>query len=139
MLLASTVMTIDVDAVRADTPGCAGPLAYLNNAGSALPTQRTLDTMTDHLALEARVGGYEAAAIAAEALAAVRISAARLVNGAADEKSPGTISARPSRRWVLRSAERAFLPTATRRRCRKVRASRNARSDRRPVLVAHLA
>ena len=85
MLLASTVMTIDVDAVRADTPGCTGPLAYLNNAGSALPTQRTLDTMTDHLALEARVGGYEAAAIAAEALAAVRISAARLVNGAADE------------------------------------------------------
>lgn len=78
-------MTIDVHAVRADTPGCEGPLAYLNNAGSALPSRRTLAAMTDHLALEAAVGGYEAAATAADALAAVRASAARLVNGASDE------------------------------------------------------
>ena len=44
---------------RAD-PGTAHR-AHLNNAGSALLSQRTLDAMTDHLRREAEIGGYEAA------------------------------------------------------------------------------
>jgi selenocysteine lyase/cysteine desulfurase len=50
---------IDVAAARHATPGCEH-LAFLNNAGSALPTQRTLDAVIGHLYLESEVGGYEA-------------------------------------------------------------------------------
>ena len=51
---------IDVDAERAATPGCA-TVAHLNNAGAALPTAATVETMVDHLRLESERGGYEAA------------------------------------------------------------------------------
>lgn len=74
--------TLDVAALRAATPGCAR-VTHLNNAGAALPTQRTLDAVVAHLQLEAELGGYEAATLAADQLAAVRTSAARLL-GAAD-------------------------------------------------------
>ena len=53
--------TLDVDAERAATPGCA-TVAHLNNAGAALPTVATLAAMIDHLRLESERGGYEAAA-----------------------------------------------------------------------------
>jgi len=52
--------TIDVEAERAATPGCAA-VNHLNNAGAALPTEATLGTMIDHLRFEAERGGYEAA------------------------------------------------------------------------------
>jgi selenocysteine lyase/cysteine desulfurase len=45
---------------RADTPGCEG-IIHLNNAGAALMPQVVSDTVKAHLALEERVGGYEAA------------------------------------------------------------------------------
>lgn len=68
----------DVAALRAATPGCAH-VAHLNNAGAALPTQRTLDTVVEHLRLEATIGGYEAANARAEQFDAVRSSAATLL------------------------------------------------------------
>lgn len=46
---------------------------------------QTLDAQIGHLRLEASIGGYEAKAAAAQALAGVRTSAARLVNASADE------------------------------------------------------
>ena len=51
---------MDVEALRAQTPGCAHRI-HLNNAGAALLAQPTLDAMTGQLRLEAEIGGYEAA------------------------------------------------------------------------------
>jgi len=50
---------LDVDALRRDTPGCAG-VNHLNNAGAALQPQIVIDTVVDHLRREGAVGGYEA-------------------------------------------------------------------------------
>ncbi|MEV6041657.1 aminotransferase class V-fold PLP-dependent enzyme [Nonomuraea sp. NPDC052116] len=75
---------IDVARARAQTPG-VGHVAHFNNAGSALPSTGVLDTVVGHLRLEAETGGYEAAAQAADRLAAVHTSAARLLNCAPDE------------------------------------------------------
>jgi selenocysteine lyase/cysteine desulfurase len=45
---------------RADTPGCSR-LVHLNNAGAALVPRTVRDAIAAHLALEEKVGGYEAA------------------------------------------------------------------------------
>lgn len=51
--------SLDIEALRSDTPGTKNRI-HFNNAGSALMTSRVLKTMTDYLALEAEIGGYEA-------------------------------------------------------------------------------
>lgn len=73
-------MTIDVAAVRADTPGVQNVL-HLNNAGAALQPQPVLDAVIDHLRLESQQGGYEAARLADAALEHFYAAAARLVGG----------------------------------------------------------
>src|SRR5215468_3386737 len=57
---------MDIDALRAQKPGCAGRI-HLNNAGAALLAEPTLIAMTAQLRREAEIGGYEAGAEAAEA------------------------------------------------------------------------
>ncbi len=56
-----------MDLARSLTPGCAEVL-HLNHAGASLLPQPVLDAVVGHLELEARTGGYEAAALAAPAL-----------------------------------------------------------------------
>ena len=45
---------------RAETPGVAHRV-HLNNAGAALMPAPVISAMTDHIALESEIGGYEAA------------------------------------------------------------------------------
>jgi len=76
--------TLDVGRARRETPGCAEVL-HFNNAGAALMPAAVLDAVTGHLALEARIGGYEAAAHAAEGVERVYGAAAALLGCAPDE------------------------------------------------------
>ncbi len=77
-------MRMDMDALRAQTPGCAVRI-HLNNAGAALMSQPTLDAMTAHLRREAEIGGYEAAAEARDAIAATYAAIAALVGSRSEE------------------------------------------------------
>lgn len=51
---------MDVESLRADTPGCQNR-NHLNNAGAGLMPSPVLRAITQHFELEAEVGGYEAA------------------------------------------------------------------------------
>src|SRR5438105_3306868 len=51
---------VELDRWRRDTPGCRDRI-HLNNAGAGLMPRPVLDALTEHLAREAAIGGYEAA------------------------------------------------------------------------------
>ncbi len=53
-------MALDYLQARRETPGCE-LVTHFNNAGAALMPQVVLDTVIEHLQLEASMGGYEAA------------------------------------------------------------------------------
>jgi selenocysteine lyase/cysteine desulfurase len=59
--------TLDIARLRADTPACMR-LIHFNNAGASLMPNPVYRAMVDHLALEQRVGGYEAVDDASPAL-----------------------------------------------------------------------
>jgi selenocysteine lyase/cysteine desulfurase len=86
---------LDVPALRADTPGVANVI-HFNNAGAALPPRPVLDAVTGHLAREAAIGGYEAAAEAADRMADVYEALATL------------LGARPEEIAVVENATRAW-------------------------------
>ncbi len=73
---------LDIDRLRADTPGC-DQLIHLNNGGAALAPTIVLDTVQRHQQLEVQLGSYEAADAVQARLAGVYASVARLVNGQA--------------------------------------------------------
>ncbi|HXA43143.1 MAG TPA: aminotransferase class V-fold PLP-dependent enzyme [Candidatus Solibacter sp.] len=75
---------IDLAQVRAETPGCE-QVVHFNNAGAALMPQPVIDAVLDHLALEARIGGYEAAERASERLQHTYDAVAALVGAGSDE------------------------------------------------------
>lgn len=74
----------EIAAARAATPG-AEHVTHLNHAGSSLPPQVVLDTEIEHLRAEATIGGYEAAAAAADRHDAVYDSVARLIGASPTE------------------------------------------------------
>jgi hypothetical protein len=45
----------DVDRARRDTPGC-NQVVHFNNAGASLMPRQVLDSVIEHLQLEARIG-----------------------------------------------------------------------------------
>ena len=77
-------MTLDVPLLRSDTPGVANVLHFYN-AGCALPPRLVLDAVMSHLAREAAIGGYEAAAEAADGIADVYDAVATLIGAHRDE------------------------------------------------------
>ena len=71
---------IDIDKIRADTPGVQH-VAHLNNAGSALPPAVVTNALIDYLEAESIGGGYEVAAARADELASVYDAASTLLGG----------------------------------------------------------
>lgn len=77
-------MTLDLARARAETPGCRNVL-HFNNAGAALMPTAVIEAVTGHLALEARIGGYEAEARAAAGIERAYGALAALINAAPEE------------------------------------------------------
>jgi selenocysteine lyase/cysteine desulfurase len=75
---------MDVEALRAITPGCRNRI-HLNNAGAGLLSTPTLDAMRAQLDLEAAIGGYEAAAQVADQIEDAYRSLAQLLGGTAEQ------------------------------------------------------
>ena len=75
---------MDIERLRAETPGCANVI-HLNNAGAALMPRPVLAAVVGHLQREAAIGGYEARTEAGARLEAVYDSVAGLLNADRDE------------------------------------------------------
>ena len=73
----------DIDALRADTPAC-NSLIHFNNAGASLMPVPVQKAVSDHLALEANIGGYEAEHQAQSDLQSFYTEFATLLNAAPD-------------------------------------------------------
>ncbi|HEY5888402.1 MAG TPA: aminotransferase class V-fold PLP-dependent enzyme, partial [Acidimicrobiales bacterium] len=99
-------MRRSLEEVRRDTPGVESVI-HFNNAGAALPPQVVVDTVVDHLRREALVGGYEAAAEAAEREEAVYASIAALIG--AESRQVATIE-NATRAWDMAVYGYPFQP-----------------------------
>jgi cysteine desulfurase/selenocysteine lyase len=77
-------MTFDLGRARRETPGCATVL-HFNNAGASLMPALVLDATVEHLRLEARIGGYEAAERVHDRIERFYHAAAKLLNCQPDE------------------------------------------------------
>jgi cysteine desulfurase/selenocysteine lyase len=77
-------MAIDIVRARRETPGCTHVL-HFNNAGASLPPTPVTEAVSEHLELEARLGGYEAAAQAEPRIEHVYDAVAALLNCHRDE------------------------------------------------------
>ena len=77
-------MSLNLDKLRAETPGVQD-VVHFNNAGAALMPEPVLAAQIKHLKLEARIGGYEAAAREAERCSSVYESVARLIGASLPE------------------------------------------------------
>jgi cysteine desulfurase / selenocysteine lyase len=75
---------IDLERARRETPGCQHVI-HLNNAGASLMPEPVLRAVTEHLELEARIGGYEAAARREDAWQHTYDAIATLINSDRDE------------------------------------------------------
>src|SRR5690349_20078486 len=80
----SSTPPFDVERARQDTPGCT-KVVHFNNAGAALMPRQVLAAVVEHLQLEARIGGYEAADQAEAAIEHTYLALARLLGCARDE------------------------------------------------------
>ena len=99
-------MDIDVERARRDTPGTAR-VAHLNNAGAALPPVQVTDAVIAHLRREAEIGGYEAAAAAADQVEHTYAAIARLIGCRTDEIA---VVENATRAWDMAFYAMRFAP-----------------------------
>jgi len=76
--------TLDIEQLRAQTPGCAIS-THFNHSGSSLPSNTVLAAVTEHLQRESLYGPMEAAANAAGLIDEARADAAGLIGAAPAE------------------------------------------------------
>jgi selenocysteine lyase/cysteine desulfurase len=69
---------VDIRQLRSETPGCEERI-HLNNAGAALMPEPVVQTILDHISLESRIGGYEAAELRHEEIWNAYRSVAQLI------------------------------------------------------------
>jgi selenocysteine lyase/cysteine desulfurase len=72
------MLALDIGRLRSDTPGCEQRI-HLNNAGAALMPAPVVRAIQDHITLESRIGGYEAADARHDAMLAAYQSVADLI------------------------------------------------------------
>jgi selenocysteine lyase/cysteine desulfurase len=77
-------MSLDLERLRADTPG-TDTVLHFNNAGAALPPRPVAEAQIHHLEREATIGGYEAAAEAEPQLRRTYEAIARMLGCDPDE------------------------------------------------------
>jgi cysteine desulfurase / selenocysteine lyase len=73
-----------IQRLRSETEGCEHQV-FFNNAGASLPPRSVVERVVEHLRLEERIGGYEAAESAAADLADVYRSVGQLLHCAPEE------------------------------------------------------
>src|SRR5438128_170595 len=69
----------EIYAFREDTEGCSNVI-HLNNAGAGLMPNVVTRSILDHIKLESRIGGYEAAALRADGIQQFYVQGGKLVN-----------------------------------------------------------
>ncbi|MEJ7643426.1 MAG: aminotransferase class V-fold PLP-dependent enzyme [Chryseolinea sp.] len=69
----------EIVSLRNDTEGCSNVI-HLNNAGAGLMPNPVTESMIEHIKFEARIGGYEAAAMRSSLIHDFYIQAAKLFN-----------------------------------------------------------
>jgi selenocysteine lyase/cysteine desulfurase len=69
---------VDMQRLRSETPGCEERI-HLNNAGAALMPEPVIRAIQDHITLESRIGGYEAADARQDAVQGAYRAVAELV------------------------------------------------------------
>ncbi|SDO65913.1 Selenocysteine lyase/Cysteine desulfurase [Nakamurella panacisegetis] len=97
---------VDVEQARRDTPGTRR-VAHLNNAGAALPPVPVTEAVVAHLHREAELGGYEAAAAAAEQVAGTYAAIARLIGARVEEIA---VVENATRAWDMAFYAMSFKP-----------------------------
>ena len=113
-------MSIDLAAVRADTPNCE-KLLHFNNAGASLTPQPVYDAIIAHLELEQRIGAYEAEAAASETIKDFYDALAEMLCCDRDEIA------------FVENATRAWDMAFTRCRSKRVTRSSRTRVSMRPI------
>ncbi|SFD77746.1 Selenocysteine lyase/Cysteine desulfurase [Chitinophaga sp. CF118] len=73
---------MDIEQLRADTPGCKTKV-HFNNAGSALMPAPVIHAIQDYITQESLTGGYELAALRAASNNRFYVAAGQLINTAA--------------------------------------------------------
>jgi cysteine desulfurase / selenocysteine lyase len=96
----------NIDRLREDTAGCEQS-TFFNNAGASLQPRPVVARVIEHLRLEERVGGYEAADRVADELAGVYGSVARLLHCAPEEIA---LQENATRAWDMAFYSLRFAP-----------------------------